>query len=155
MKREKVFASLKKIASGAMIVVAGALHGVNIFAATPATMTVYKKGSSPLAFNLSSVKNVTFSSTAAGKIRPAVRVVHSIRMFSSAVGFKFALAGQPGTPALFKIFDLKGRELFSKEFLFGNNGVERMAVPGIAGGLYLAQLKNGASAVLQRVTIGE
>ena len=152
MKSPKV-AFLKRAVSAATIVVVGALCGTNSLAATPASMTVYKKGSAPMVFNLSSVKNVTFGSTAVRSMRPAARVVHSIRLRPSAAGFKFTLTGEPGTSALFKIFDLKGRELFSKDLLSGD-GLGRMTVPTIAVGLYLAQLKNGPSTIMQRITLG-
>jgi hypothetical protein len=154
MKPQNV-AFLKRAVSMATIIVVGALSGTNSLAATPASMTVYKKGSAPLAFNLSSVKNLTFGSTAVRNMRPAARVVHSIRLLPSAAGYKFTLTGEPGTSALFKMFDLKGRELFSKEFLLSGDGVGRMAVPVIAAGLFLAQLKNGASTIMQRITLGE
>ncbi len=146
---------LRQAVAAGTIVVAVALCGANSLAATPASMAVYKKGSAPLVFNLSSVKNVTFGPTAAGKLRPVARVVHSIRLLSSAAGCKFSLTGEPGTTALFKLFDLKGREILSKDLLLGNEGVGRMTVPPIATGLYLAQLKNGASSIMQRITLGE
>ena len=154
MKSKKV-AFLKRAVSAATIVVAGALCGTNLLAATPASMTVYKKGFATLVFNLSSVKNLTFGSTAARNMRPAVRVAHTIRLLPSAAGYRFTLTGEPGTSALFKIFDLKGRQIFSKEFRLGGDGVGRMTAPGIAAGLFLAQLKNGASTIMQRLTLGE
>jgi hypothetical protein len=149
MKPEKITGFRKTVSAA---VIAGVLWGTHLYAASNAKLTIYQKDDEPKEYFLSSIKNVTFGSTAVGKPL-ANKIVHSIRFVPSSGACKFRITGIPQSNAKLSIYNLAGRELISERLVLGKDGSRTISIPAMSNGLYIVQLKNSLSTITQRFNI--
>jgi hypothetical protein len=147
--------SLPCFALGCLLATGWFAVAVNAKNATPtyssATLTIYRKGASPIVDTFPAVHSITFTGASRVLSNAAASIVHTMQVRSVRGAVMFNLRGVPATAGVLKLYSISGREIFLQNLQLNGAGAGRIVTPATASGMYIARFTNGVSTLTQTV----